>query len=304
MAARARPSCRRSGRPRGAGATEAQLGARPPAISASGAMEVLPDVGGERLEGRDVERPRSRRERAAGPRPRNSRSMPTRKAARVLPEPVGAAISVSAPLRIAGQPAPGARSALGEPTGEPGADGRVEARERVHRGRVYPRARNGPGAGGDRPRGAREGAAANAPRHLRERAAPGRGRSRPPLRRDGGAGAPHPRARVRLDLGRRAPRHARLPLLPSPAVPPAPRRRGRGDGDGDQPDPAAAPQPGRGGRDRRLPGRDHRRAVPAGRRARLSPRGVRRLRRADGRAREPARRGDRDHPPAVDRGRR
>ena len=63
---------------------------------------------------------RRRRPRSGGPRrgrpaaARNSRSMPTRKAASVLPEPVGAAISVSSPLRIAGQPG---LLGLGRPAG-------------------------------------------------------------------------------------------------------------------------------------------------------------------------------------------
>ena len=51
-------------------------------------------------------------------------------------------------------------------------------------------------------------------------------------------------------------------------------------------DPLAAAQPGRGGRDRRLPRRDHRRAVPARRGPRLPARGVRALRGAAGRAGE------------------
>ena len=70
----------------------------------------------------------------------------------------------------------------------------------------------------------------------------------------------------------------------------------------DQPRAAAAAQPGgdRGGR--RLPRRDHRRALHAGRGARLPPGGVRDLRGADGGAGEPARRGRGDHPAALDRG--
>ncbi len=153
--------------------------------------------------------------------------------------------------------------------------------------------------GRDSTRGAEDAA-----RRLSQRAAPGGGRPRAPLRRDRRAGAPHPGARVRLDLGRGAPRHAGVPLLPAPPVPPAPRGRGRGTLGGHERDPAAVAQPGRGGRDRRLPRRDHRRAVPARRGARLPCRGVRGLPGADGRAGEPAGRGRRDHSPALDRGRR
>ena len=120
--------------------------------------------------------------------------------------------------------------------------------------------------------------------------------------RDAGAGAADPRPRVRLDLGRGAPRHAGLPLFPAAADAAAAGRGGARAQHRDQPGAAAAAQPGRDRRGRRLPRRDHRRALPAGRGARLPPGGVRDLRRADDGAGEPARRGRGDHPAALDRG--
>ena len=270
------------------------------------ALEVLPDVGREGLEGRHVDdlgpELAARARRAAA---RKSRSMPTRKAASVLPEPVGAAISVSSPAAIEGQP---------RACGSVGPSGKRRSNHVRIAGwksaspsigiecTLWPAAvvsRVGPRRDGARAAGSGDHAA----RRLPQRAASGRRRPGAPLRRDGRAGAPDPGARVRLDLGRRAPRHARVPLLPPAPAPPAPRRRGRRALGGHEPDPAAAPQPGRGGGDRRLPGRDHRRAVPPRGRARLPGRGVRHLRGADGRAGQPARRGDRDHPATLDGGR-
>ena len=138
--------------------------------------------------------------------------------------------------------------------------------------------------------------------HLPELAAPRERRSRPPLCRDGGAGAPDPLARLRLDLGRRASRHARASTSSRSCAAAAPRRRGRGAVDRHQRQPAAAAQPGRAGRGRRIPGRDHGREIPARRRPRLSARGVPDVRRAHARAGEPVHRGRRDHPAAVERG--
>ena len=111
-----------------------------------------------------------------------------------------------------------------------------------------------------------------------------------------------PPARFRFHLGRRASRHAGLPLLPADGVAAAPGRRRGGDVDWHQRNFVASAQPGRAGRGRRLHGHDHRRQVPARRRSRLSARGVRDLRRADAGAGEPLQRGRRDHPPPVDRG--
>ena len=57
--------------------------------------------------------------------------MATRKPARVLPDPVGAAIRVSVPPADEGPALVlGRGGPVGEPPGEPGGDGRVEARER------------------------------------------------------------------------------------------------------------------------------------------------------------------------------
>ena len=104
----------------------------------------------------------------------------------------------------------------------------------------------------------------------------------------------------RLDHAGRA--HGRAGVAAAP-VPPAARGRGRRTLGGHEPDPLAVAQPGRGGRDRRLPRRDYWRAVSARRGPRLPARGVRALRGADGGTGEPTRRGRRDHPPALDRGR-
>ncbi len=138
-------------------------------------------------------------------------------------------------------------------------------------------------------------------RHLPQLAAARERRSRAPLRRDGGAGAARPLARLRLDLGRRASRDARLPLLPAVRPAAAPRRRRRGHVDGHQRHPAAAAQPHRGGGGRRLPRRHHRRQVPARRRPRLPARGIRDVPRAHVGARQPLQRGRRDHRQALER---
>ncbi len=58
--------------------------------------------------------------------------MAERKAARVLPEPVGAAISVCRPSRIAGQPSRCGGVGLAEPGLEPPPHRRVKAGERAH----------------------------------------------------------------------------------------------------------------------------------------------------------------------------
>ena len=70
--------------------------------------------------------------------------MPARNAASVLPEPVGAAISVSSPAAIAGQPsACGSVGPCGNRRSNQPADRGVEGSERVHRDRVYPMAHDG-----------------------------------------------------------------------------------------------------------------------------------------------------------------
>ncbi len=74
------------------------------AISGEGDFEVLVDVVAEGLERRDVEDLGFVGQRAGLARAAARESMALRKAARVLPEPVGAEISTSRPWRISGQP--------------------------------------------------------------------------------------------------------------------------------------------------------------------------------------------------------
>ena len=73
------------------------LGADPPQRRPQVALDVV----GERLQRRDVDDPHARRR---APASRASRSIPQRKPASVLPEPVGAQISALAPPEIASQP--------------------------------------------------------------------------------------------------------------------------------------------------------------------------------------------------------
>ena len=60
--------------------------------------------------------------------------MPQRKADSVLPEPVGARISVCSPLAMAGQPCACAGVASGNDVLEPGSHRRRERLERIRRG--------------------------------------------------------------------------------------------------------------------------------------------------------------------------
>ena len=93
----------------------ADLGQRP--------LQVLLHVVGERPQRRDVEDARLVGQRAPL---RSSESMADRKAASVLPDPVGAAMRMLRPARISGQPsagAPSARRAVGEPALDDGVEG-------------------------------------------------------------------------------------------------------------------------------------------------------------------------------------
>ena len=233
------------------------------------ALEVLPDVGRERLEGRHVDdlgpevaaglgaRPLGRAGRCRrGRRPASCRSRWARR-------------SACRPRR---------RS-----TGQPRACGSVgpSGNRRSNQVRIagwkpaspsigiectlWPR--GGGLARADQARDCtRAGSGDRAARRLPQRAASGRRRPGAPIRRAGRAGAPDPGARVRLDLGRRAPRHARVSLLP--LLPLLQRLAAEADGLWVGTNLILLPlhNPGRGGGDRRLPGRDHWRAVPPRRR--------------------------------------
>ena len=87
------------------GVVEPELARRRLAISASGRLQVLGDVDGERLQRRHVDDARDAGD-VGSPAScaRYRRSMHTRNPASVLPEPVGAAISVSVPAAMCGQP--------------------------------------------------------------------------------------------------------------------------------------------------------------------------------------------------------
>ncbi len=102
------------------GGHRGDLGQRP--------LKVLPDIDGQRLQRRHVDNLRPVTALARLPRARGrSRSMQTRNAASVLPEPVGAAISVCRPAAIS-SPAPSLRLRRPgrEPPLKPGTHGRVE----------------------------------------------------------------------------------------------------------------------------------------------------------------------------------
>ena len=102
-----RPGCRRCARRCGCRARARP--ARPPAARqlAERLLEVAADVVGERLERRDVDDLGAVLERGR-PRPcGRAASRQARKAARVLPEPVGAVSSTSWPSAMTGQPRPG-----------------------------------------------------------------------------------------------------------------------------------------------------------------------------------------------------
>ena len=74
--------------------------------------------------------------------------MPVRKAASVLPEPVGACTSTCAPVAITGQAASCAGVGAGERPLEPGARRRGEGGERVHLVQRIARATLQPGRAG------------------------------------------------------------------------------------------------------------------------------------------------------------
>ena len=102
---RAEAACRRCATARGSRARAAPARARRSRDLRQRRLEVLLDVDGERLERRDVDDlGRVLAERAALRALAQQAVDAERKAASVLPEPVGAAISVSSPPAIAGQP--------------------------------------------------------------------------------------------------------------------------------------------------------------------------------------------------------
>ena len=106
----------------GAGSAVA-LGVLPDA--AARLREVLVDVGAQRLQRRDVDDPDLIRQRAAAASC-TSASIAVRNAASVLPEPVGAAISVCWPSRIAAQPRCCALRRRTDAVGEPAGDERMK----------------------------------------------------------------------------------------------------------------------------------------------------------------------------------
>ena len=162
--------------------------------------QVALDVVGERLQRRDVDEPHAR---GRARRTRERRSMPQRKLARVLPEPVGAQISVLAPLEIASQPPAWAGVGPSKEASNQRRTGRAERRQRVrsrsrfrHRWPTHrsyaaarPRGRSGLAAGElhvGLPRRLRHEACAEEAGAAAEVAGPGAGR-RPRTRRPAAA---------------------------------------------------------------------------------------------------------------------
>ena len=88
--------------------------------------QVLVDVGAQRLERRDVDDRGPRRAAARAALPGTARRARTRNAASVLPEPVGAAISVWRPAWIARPAARCAARRLAERLGKPACDDGME----------------------------------------------------------------------------------------------------------------------------------------------------------------------------------
>ena len=146
-ALRARPAaCRRCapacGSRRPAGPARASSSRMP----ASGASRLLLDVVRQRLQRRDVDDLRLVRQPAARRPARTRSSIAARKAASVLPEPVGAAISVCRPAWIAGQASACAARRRGE------ACARTRRRRPGERGRSRFMDRNRPECGARGPK--------------------------------------------------------------------------------------------------------------------------------------------------------
>ena len=145
------------------GRRQRQPGARLLGDCRQGHAQVAFDVEGQRLERRDVEHACAPAARRGGGARASSRSMATRNAASVLPDPVGASRRVDSPRAMAGQPSAWARVGSPSAARNQAGDGRGEEVERrsghwdgpsvcVARKRAR-RWRSAPGGGGSAPGG-------------------------------------------------------------------------------------------------------------------------------------------------------